>query len=63
MRDSNEADGCSINFRIRDPLLDQLDNWRRAQLKIPNRAKAVRSLIQRALAASDAATSLDEAAS
>ena len=56
MRDSNEADASFINFQIRDPLLDQLDNWRRAQLKIPSRAEATRRLIEQALTASDSAT-------
>jgi hypothetical protein len=49
--------GAAIQVRLSGPLFDQLENWRRSQPKIPPRSEALRSLIERALAASDTTTS------
>jgi hypothetical protein len=39
----------AIFVRLRSPLYDQLENWRRAQAHIPTRSHALRLLIERAL--------------
>jgi len=41
----------SVQFRLGPPIFDQVENWRRAQPKIPARADAVRELLRRALEA------------
>jgi hypothetical protein len=43
--------GGGIQLRLGRPLLDLVENWRRAQPKIPPRSAAVRALLQRALKA------------
>ena len=43
--------GGGIQLRLGRPLLDLVENWRRAQPKIPPRSAAVRALLQRALEA------------
>ena len=56
MLDPPEENCCAIHVRLRGPLYDQLENWRRAQPKIPTRSDALRLLIERALATAEAAT-------
>jgi hypothetical protein len=41
-----------IQGRVSDQLFERLEDWRRAQPKIPSRAEALRLLIERALPAS-----------
>jgi hypothetical protein len=43
------ADGTAVQLRL-GPLFDQLENWRRAQAKIPSRSTAVRQLLAQQLA-------------
>ena len=40
---------CAIFVRLRGPLYDQLESWRRSQPQIPSRSHALRLLIERAL--------------
>jgi hypothetical protein len=44
---SQEA--ASVRIDLEGPLFHRVENWRRAQGKIPPRADAVRQLIQQAL--------------
>jgi hypothetical protein len=39
----------SAQFRLGPPIFDLVEEWRRAQPKIPARADAVRELLRRAL--------------
>jgi hypothetical protein len=48
--------GSAIQVRVSGSLYDQLENWRRAQPKIPARSEALRTLIEKALAAPDGAS-------
>ena len=48
--------GAAVQVRLSGPLFDRLESWRRLQPKIPARSEALRSLIERALVASDDAT-------
>jgi hypothetical protein len=41
----------AINTRVNQGLLDRIENWRRAQPRIPQRAEALRELLEMALAA------------
>ena len=51
----------AVLVRLHAPLYDLVEDWRRAQPKIPSRSDAVRLLISQALAASSAARTVDEA--
>jgi hypothetical protein len=42
--------GGAVQVRVRGPLFEQLENWRRSQPKIPSRSEALRLLIEQALA-------------
>jgi hypothetical protein len=55
MRDSPEENRCAIHVRLGGSLYERLENWRRSQPKIPARSDALRRLIDRALAAEEAA--------
>jgi hypothetical protein len=52
MDDVREHSGA-IHVRLQGPLFERLENWRRAQPKIPRRSDALRELIERALTASE----------
>jgi hypothetical protein len=52
----NLENGSAIQVRVRGPLFDRLENWRRSQPKIPSRSEALRALIERALATNCTAT-------
>jgi hypothetical protein len=49
MRDTPEENRCAIQVRLCGSLYERLENWRRSQPKIPARADALRSLLERAL--------------
>ena len=38
-----------VLFRVEQPLLDRIEDWRRARPMIPPRAEALRTLLERAL--------------
>ena len=42
--------GSAVQVRLRGPLYEALENWRRLRPKIPSRAVALRQLLERALA-------------
>ena len=42
-------DSEAVNVRLQRPLLDRLDKWRDNALGQPNRAEAIRRLIERGL--------------
>ena len=39
----------AVQARLRPPLFEQIEAWRRAQTKIPSRTDALRKLLQRGL--------------
>jgi hypothetical protein len=43
--------GGAIHVRLRSPLFERLEDWRRAQDKIPARSAAIRKLLRRGLEA------------
>ena len=45
------GNGVAIQARFSEPELDEIENWRRAQRKIPPLAHAVRALVRRGLKA------------
>jgi hypothetical protein len=55
MQDPDNENGGAVFVRLRGSLYNRLEDWRRSQPKIPSRSDALRSLIERALAASDSA--------
>jgi len=55
MHDTPEENGSAVQVRLRGPLYERLENWRRAQRTIPPRSEALRELIDRALTADEAA--------
>ncbi|MDF7673534.1 CopG family transcriptional regulator [Acetobacteraceae bacterium ESL0709] len=46
-----KVDSEAVNVRLLRPALVALDDWRRAQGDLPNRAEAIRRLIQKGLEA------------
>jgi hypothetical protein len=53
MHQNDEGNSCcAINFRLGNPLFDQVEDWRRSQTLIPTRSEAVRLLIERGLVVS-----------
>jgi hypothetical protein len=46
----NSEPRAAIQIRLAGPLYRALENWRRSQPKIPARSKALRELLERALA-------------
>jgi hypothetical protein len=45
--------GAAVQVRLNGSVFDSLENWRRAQDKIPPRSVAIRQLLQRALGVAD----------
>jgi len=45
----------ALQTRVRRPLYERLENWRRSQPDIPARSDAMRKLLERALAVEEAA--------
>jgi len=45
----------ALQTRVRRPLYERLENWRRSQPDIPARSDAMRKLLERALAVDEAA--------
>jgi hypothetical protein len=58
----HDPDSSAIQVRVSGQLFRRLENWRRAQPKIPARSEALRALIEQALPQSDAASADDEGA-
>jgi hypothetical protein len=56
MHDQHKQKGGAVFVRLRGSVFDLLEDWRRSQAVIPSRSEAVRSLIERALPASDGAS-------
>jgi metal-responsive CopG/Arc/MetJ family transcriptional regulator len=54
MRNPENSAGA-VFVRLGGELYDRLEDFRRRQAKIPHRSEALRSLIERALTASDSA--------
>jgi hypothetical protein len=54
MRNPENSAGA-VFVRLGGKLYDRLEDFRRRQAKIPHRSEALRSLIERALTASDSA--------
>jgi hypothetical protein len=42
---------AAVRFQLEGPIFAQIENWRRAQTKIPSRPDAIRELLRRALCA------------
>ena len=42
---------AAVRLELEGPIFAMLEDWRRAQTKIPSRSKAIRLLLERALAA------------
>jgi hypothetical protein len=40
---------AAVRFQLEGPIFAQIENWRRAQTKIPSRPDAIRELLKRAL--------------
>jgi hypothetical protein len=49
MQDPATESKGAVLLRLRGPLFEQLENWRREQRKIPSRSEAVRLLIEGSL--------------
>jgi hypothetical protein len=49
MRNTSKENDSAIHVRLSGALFKQLENWRRAQSKIPPRSDALRFLIKQAL--------------
>lgn len=45
------GEGLTVGVRCHQPLLDKIDNWRRVQSDIPNRAESIRRLVELGLKA------------
>jgi Arc/MetJ-type ribon-helix-helix transcriptional regulator len=45
------TENAAVQVRLSGPEFDSLENWRRAQGKIPPRSDAIRELLKRALEA------------
>jgi hypothetical protein len=41
--------GAAVRFQLEGPIFAQIEDWRRAQPKIPSRPEAIRQLLKRAL--------------
>jgi hypothetical protein len=56
MSDDSSAGGklTAVQVRMRQPLLEAIENWRRAQPTIPSRSMALRELLERGLEQQDA---------
>jgi hypothetical protein len=48
--DISAQPGAAVQVRLKGPLYQALENWRRSQPKIPPRAEALREILERALA-------------
>ena len=46
--------GAAVQVRLKGPTFASLENWRRAQDKIPARSEALRQLVEKALVAAAA---------
>jgi metal-responsive CopG/Arc/MetJ family transcriptional regulator len=44
---------AAVRLDLTDPLLTDVENWRRSQEKIPSRTDAIRQLVKRALEESE----------
>jgi len=44
---------AAVRFQLEGPIFAQIENWRRAQEKIPSRPDAIRELVKRALCAAE----------
>jgi hypothetical protein len=53
---NDPENGAAVQVRLSGSLFERLEDWRRSRPKIPHRSEALRWLIERALAASDNAT-------
>jgi hypothetical protein len=42
-----------VRFQLEGPIFSQIENWRRAQEKIPSRPDAIRELLKKALGAAE----------
>jgi hypothetical protein len=51
MKKSIDPNAGAVQLRLGPPLLKLIEDWRRAQIKIPPRSEAVRQLVQLALVA------------
>jgi metal-responsive CopG/Arc/MetJ family transcriptional regulator len=51
IENSPSQHGTPVQVRLRDELLDELDEFRRNEADIPTRQKAIRQLLKEALAA------------
>jgi hypothetical protein len=56
----NDDSRAAVRLELTDPLLTNVENWRRSQIKIPARATAVRLLVELAIN-SEAALNIAEA--
>ena len=45
----NNESRAAVRLELTDPLLTDVENWRRSQVKIPARATAVRLLVKLAI--------------
>jgi Arc/MetJ-type ribon-helix-helix transcriptional regulator len=49
----NDDPRAAVRLDLTDPLLTDIENWRRSQKKIPSRTDAIRQLVKRALEESE----------
>ena len=49
----NNKSRAAVRLDLTNPLLTDIENWRRSQEKIPSRTDAVRELLKRALKESE----------
>ena len=49
----NDDSRAAVRLDLTDPLLTDIENWRRSQEKIPSRTDAIRQLVKRALKESE----------
>jgi metal-responsive CopG/Arc/MetJ family transcriptional regulator len=49
----NDDPRAAVRLDLTDPLLTDVENWRRSQEKIPSRTDAIRQLVKRALEESE----------
>jgi hypothetical protein len=49
----NDDSRAAVRLDLTDPLLTDVENWRRSQEKIPSRTDAIRQLVKRALEESE----------
>jgi hypothetical protein len=45
--------GAAVRFQLEGPIFNQIEDWRRAQTKIPSRPDAIRELLKLALGRSE----------